>query len=48
MTFNELIENVEPMKLKNQKQSDIRSFFDFKTYFIYTVYSYRMKKNPPS
>ena len=29
MAFNELIENVELMKLKNQKQSDIRSFFRF-------------------
>ena len=27
MIFNQLIENVEQMKLKNQKQSDIRSFF---------------------
>ena len=27
MIFNEVIENVEQMKLKNQKQSDIRSFF---------------------
>ena len=27
MIVNELIENVEQMKLKNQKQSDIRSFF---------------------
>ena len=27
MIFNKLIENVEQMKLKNQKQSDIRSFF---------------------
>ena len=26
MIVNELIENVEQMKLKNQKQSDIRSF----------------------
>ena len=25
--FNELIENVEKMKLKNRKQSNIRSFF---------------------
>ena len=25
MIFHELIENVEQMKLKNQKQSDIRS-----------------------
>ena len=29
MIFHELIENVEQMKLKNQKQSDIRSFFRF-------------------
>ena len=29
MIFNELIEDVEQMKLKNQKQSDIRSFFRF-------------------
>ena len=27
MIFNESIEKVERMKLKNQKQSDIRSFF---------------------
>ena len=27
MIFYELIENVEQMKLKNRKQSDIRSFF---------------------
>ena len=27
MIFNESIENVEQMKLKNQKQNDIRSFF---------------------
>ena len=27
MVFNELFENVEQMKLKNQKQSDIRSYF---------------------
>ena len=27
MIFNELIENVEQVKLKNQKQSGIRSFF---------------------
>ena len=26
MIFNELIKNVEQMKLKNQKQSDIRRF----------------------
>ena len=29
MIFNELIEDAEQMKLKNQKQSDIRSFFRF-------------------
>ena len=27
MIFNEFFENVEQMKLKHQKQSDIRSFF---------------------
>ena len=27
MIFDESIENVEQMKLKNKKQSDIRSFF---------------------
>ena len=27
MIFNEVIENLEQMKLKNQKQNDIRSFF---------------------
>ena len=27
MIFNKLIENFEKMKLKNQKQNDIRSFF---------------------
>ena len=27
MSFDELIENVEQMKLKNKKLSDIRSFF---------------------
>ena len=32
------------MKLKNQKQSDIKVSLDLKIYFIYTVYSYRMKK----
>ena len=37
MIFNESIENMERMKLKNQNQN-----------FIYTAYSYRMKKNLPS
>ena len=27
MIFNEVIENLEQVKLKNQKQNDIRSFF---------------------
>ena len=27
MFFNELIKNVEQMKLSNEKQNDIRSFF---------------------
>ena len=27
MIFNEVIKNLEQMKLKNQKQNDIRSFF---------------------
>ena len=27
MIFNELIENVEQIKLKNKKQSDVRRFF---------------------
>ena len=35
----ELIENVGQMKLKNQKQSDIKVSLDLKIYFIYTVYS---------
>ena len=39
--FNELIENFEQMKLKNQEQNDIRSFFRSWIYFfIYTIYSY--------
>ena len=41
MIFNELIENVEQMKLKKQKQNDIRSFLKPLLY----LYSYRMKKN---
>ena len=27
MIFNELIKNLEEMKLKNQKQNDVRSLF---------------------
>ena len=46
MTFNELIENVEQMKLKNQKTKVILEVtLDLKIYFIYIVYSYRMKKS---
>ena len=37
MIFNELVENAEQMKLKNQKQV----ILDLKRYFIYTVYSYK-------
>ena len=48
MIFNELIENVEQMKVKNQKQSDLEISLDLKIYFIYIVYLHRMKKNPPS
>ena len=29
VTFNKLVEKVEQIALKNQKQSDIRSFFRF-------------------
>ena len=42
MTFNKLIENVEQMQLKNQKT---KVSLDLKIYFIYIVYSYRMKKS---
>ena len=46
MTFNELIENVEQMKLKNQKTKVILEVtLALKIYFIYIVYSYRMKKS---
>ena len=38
MIFNELIENVEQMNLKNKKQSDIKSFCLLGSY----------EKNPPS
>ena len=43
--FNESIENVAQMKLKNKKNKVILEVsLDLKIYFIYTVYSYRMKK----
>ena len=41
MIFNESIKNVEQMKLKKKKTE---LSLDLKIYFIYTVYSYRMKK----
>ena len=34
------------MTHKNQKQSDLEVFLDFKIYLIYTGYSHRMKKHP--
>ena len=46
MIFNELIENVEQMMLKNKVILEVS--FDLKIYFIYTVYSYSMKKHPSS
>ena len=36
MIFNESIENVEQMKLKNKKQSDIRSFFRYVLFILFT------------
>ena len=35
MIFNEVIENLEQVKLKNQKQNDIRSFFRSENIFFY-------------
>ena len=47
--FNELIENVEQVKLKNRKKVILEISLDLKIYFIFIVYSYHMKKkNPPS
>ena len=45
MIFNELIENVEQMKLKNKK---LEVSLNLKIFFIYTVFLYRMRKNLPS
>ena len=36
MIFNESIENVEQMKFKNKKQSDIRSFFRYVLFILFT------------
>ena len=44
--FNKLIENFEKMKLKNQKQNDIRSLFrSYIYFFVYPIYSYGIKKS---
>ena len=43
MIFNELIENVEQMKLKNQKQKDIRSSFKSLLYLYCLLVSYEKK-----
>ena len=45
MIFNELIENVEQMKVKKSKKVILEVSLDLKIYFIYIVYLYRMKKN---
>ena len=44
MIFNELIENVEQVKLKNRKKVILEISLDLKIYFIFIVYSYHMKK----
>ena len=48
MIFNELIENVEKMKLKIKNKVILEVSLDLKIYFIYTAYQCRMKKSPPS
>ena len=48
LIFNELIENVEQRKLKNQKQSDIRSFLrSWNIFYLYCLLA-SYEKNPPS
>ena len=47
MIFNELIENVEQIKLKNKKQSYIRSFFASKIY-LFILFIVLYEKNLPS
>ena len=44
MIFNELIENVKQMKLRNHKVI-LEVSLDLKIYFIYTVYLFCMKKS---
>ena len=46
MIFNELIENVQQITLKNQNKVILEASLDLQINFIYTVYSYRMKKHP--
>ena len=48
MIFNESIGNVEQMKFKNKKQSDIRSFFRSYNIFYLHCLLVSYKKNPPS
>ena len=45
--FNESVENVEQMKLKNKKQSDVRSFFRSEKIFClhYLLVSYEKKSS---
>ena len=48
MIFNESIENVEQMKLKNRTQSDIRSFFrSINICYLYCLLEW-YEKNPLS
>ena len=45
MIFNQIIDNVEQMKLKNKSKVILEISLDLKIYFIYIVYSYCMKKS---
>ena len=46
--FNELIEHVEQMKLKNKKKSDIRSFLRSQNIFYLYCLLVSYETNPPS
>ena len=49
MIFNELIKNVEQMKVKNQKQSDIRNILKYiLKYISFMLFTLSYEKNPPS
>ena len=48
MIFNESIENVGQIKLKNKKQSDIRSFFWSSNIFYLHCLLVLYEENPPS